>query len=237
MSNLIETARLRIEKRLLRLWFGPIDDPANRLLAALLSPLSALTRRVARKRRVALLDSGRRPARPLVVVGNLIAGGAGKTPAVIAIATELTRRSIRVGLLASGYRGTQTGPRLVDAQSDAAIAGDEAVLLARRTGVPVAAGRDRQAALSLLLAAHPEIAVVVSDDGLQHAGLPRTVELAVFASRGAGNGRLLPAGPLREPIEDALAMSALLLNGSAAPPVAHPLCFGFDIVPLGFRKL
>ena len=237
MLNLIEAARNRVEQCLLRLWYPPTGRAGHRLLAATLQPLAWLTARVAGRRRSALIAAARRPARPLLVVGNLIAGGTGKTPAVIAIALELTRRGLKVGLLAGGYRARRGGSHLVDADGDADLQGDEPVLLARRTGLPVAAGRDRQAALSVLLDRHPQLDLVISDDGLQHAGLPRTVELAVFDGRGAGNGRLLPAGPLREPLEHALAMDGLLLNGAAPAPIAHPHTFRFDVVPDGFRRV
>ena len=135
---------------------------------------------------------------PVVVVGNVLVGGAGKTPTVIAIVSLLASRGWRPGIVSRGYgRGTDD-VALVDAGASADRVGDEPLLLHRRTAVPVAVGADRIAAGHALLRAHPEVDVVVSDDGLQHLALERDVEVLVFDERGAGNGRLLPAGPLRE---------------------------------------
>ncbi len=178
------------------------------------------------------------PPRPVVVIGNLVAGGAGKTPATIAIAQALSERGWHPGLLCRGYRARRTEPRLVGAHDDAAEHGDEAVLLARATGLPVAAGRERIRALELLRASHPEIDVVLCDDGLQHEALARSVELVVFDRRGIGNGQLLPAGPLREPVAHLATMDAVLLNGdAAAPPGTRLPAFRFDVVPAGLRSL
>src|SRR5690606_9110044 len=124
--------------------------------------------------------------------------------------------------------------RLVRPRDDPAAAGDEPLLLAQSTGLPVAAGRRRAEAVARLLAAHPELDVVISDDGLQHAALARSVELAVFDERGVGNGRLLPAGPMRAPLAQAASMDALVLNGDAVAPLAHPRQYRFRIEPLRF---
>ncbi|MBN9424868.1 MAG: tetraacyldisaccharide 4'-kinase, partial [Burkholderiales bacterium] len=171
---------------------------------------------------------------PVVVVGNLVAGGAGKTPLLAALAEALSAGGWRVGIIASGYGAARRDARLVGADDDPAEHGDEAVLLAQTTGLPLAAARRRAEALALLIARHPGLQVVLSDDGLQHASLPRSVELAVFDARGAGNGRLLPAGPLREPLEHARRMDALLLNGEAAAPLPHARCFRFRVEPVRF---
>jgi len=242
---LAESPRALLERRLSRLWFGDPAEPANRRLATLLAPLSALTGLVAarRRRRIRRLPAGHRPA--IVVIGNLVVGGTGKTPAVIALAAELTRRGLRVGLLARGYRAARREPRIVAADADAAEHGDEAVLLARATGLPVAAGERRDAALALLEALDPAPDVVISDDGLQHRRLARSVEVAVFDARGAGNGRLLPAGPLREPLAHAAGMDAVLLNGDASLPqalraparAAGVPAFRFDLQPTTLRRL
>jgi tetraacyldisaccharide 4'-kinase len=173
----------------------------------------------------------------VVVIGNLVVGGTGKTPATIALARTLAERGWRVAALAGGYRAARHDARPVAPGDDAAEHGDEAVLLAQATGLPVAAGRRRGEALALLEALRPAPEVVISDDGLQHPGLPRTLEVAVFDARGAGNGRLLPAGPLREPLAHAASMDALLLNGDAAAPLQGPPCFRFCVEPTGFRAL
>jgi tetraacyldisaccharide 4'-kinase len=141
---------------------------------------------------------------PVIVVGNLLVGGAGKTPAVIAIVALLRSAGWTPGIVSRGFgRERERAVLEVEATTEARFAGDEPIVLARRTGAAVVVGSDRVAAGHALLQAHPEVDVVVSDDGLQHVGLGRDVEVVVFDERGAGNGRLLPAGPLREPIPDA----------------------------------
>lgn len=232
-----------LEARLGRLWFGP-RGPLHAVADALLAPLGALVGAVAgsRRRRIARAKASPRvPAGrpPVVVVGNLVVGGAGKTPLVIALADALAERGWRPGLLARGYRGrAEHGPaRRLRRGDDAAEVGDEAFLVAGRTGRPLAIGRDRGAALAALLGPG-DCDVVLSDDGLQHQGLPRDVELAVFDARGAGNGRCLPAGPLREPLRGALLLDALVLNGAAVePPIVHSRVFRFEVVPTQFVTL
>jgi tetraacyldisaccharide 4'-kinase len=169
------------------------------------------------------------PQVPLIVVGNLVVGGAGKTPLVAAIATALAARGLRPGIVASGYGAERDDARLVRPGDDAASAGDEALLLAQSTGLPVAAARRRADAVRLLHATDPRLDVIVSDDGLQHVGLARDIELAVVDERGLGNGLLLPAGPLRAPAEQLRSMDALVLNGDAAAPLAHPRQYRFRI--------
>jgi tetraacyldisaccharide 4'-kinase len=137
---------------------------------------------------------------PVVVVGNLTVGGTGKTPLTVWLANRLVAAGLKTGIVCRGYRGRSVGwPVLVDASSQAAAVGDEAVLLARRTACPVAAGPDRVASARRLLEADP-LDVILSDDGLQHYRLRRRCEIAVVdGKRGFGNGLCLPAGPLREP--------------------------------------
>ena len=236
-----ESLRGRLEGWLLRVWFGPASF-LDRLLALLSSPLalplSWLVSWIARRRRGRILrQQAGDPAVPVVVVGNLVAGGSGKTPLVVAIARSLTERGFRPGLLAGGYRShgatrpgeratgeraTGDGATLVDTASEAGEVGDEAVLLAIETGLPLAVGKDRAAAMACLLRAHPECDVIISDDGLQHVGLPRRLELLVIDDRGFGNGRCLPAGPLREPADRIDTVDALILasDRAGAPPVA-----------------
>jgi tetraacyldisaccharide 4'-kinase len=132
------------------------------------------------------------------VVGNVVAGGAGKTPTVIALATELMRRGYRPGIVSRGHGRRERAPCEVTLSSLAEAVGDEPLLLHRRTGCPVVVGRDRVQAGHALLASHPDLDVVLCDDGLQHLALKRQAEVLVFDERGLGNGWLLPAGPLRE---------------------------------------
>ena len=154
--------------------------------------------------------------RPVVVVGNLVVGGAGKTPTVIAVVDWLRREGWRPGVVSRGY-GRADDRALVHVQADtpAADAGDEPLLIRRRTGVPVVVARDRVAAARALLASQVEVDIIVSDDGLQHHRLPRDVEILVFDDRGAGNGLVLPAGPLRQPLPLELPPQALALYNAA----------------------
>jgi tetraacyldisaccharide 4'-kinase len=170
-------------------------------LACLLWPLSLLFALAAALRRNAyrtgLLRSGRVPV-PVIVVGNVIAGGSGKTPIVQAIVRHLRSRGLHVGIVSRGYGRRTKDCREVRTDSDAADVGDEPLLLARSCGVPVFVARRRIEAARALLHAYPETQLIVSDDGLQHYAMARDVEVCVFDERGTGNGWLLPAGPLRE---------------------------------------
>jgi tetraacyldisaccharide 4'-kinase len=147
---------------------------------------------------------------PVVVVGNVLVGGTGKTPIVAAVVQHLKAMGLTPGIIARGYKASGTasaatqssqgqGPQLVDAHTPTARSGDEPKLLAQLTGVPVCVHPQRVWAAQYLLAQHPEVNVLVSDDGLQHAKLGRDVDIVVFDERGLGNQRLLPAGLLREP--------------------------------------
>lgn len=152
---------------------------------------------------------------PLLVVGNLTAGGSGKTPLVIALIDALRARGFRPGVVSRGYGGSKPGPLLVDDVSKPAEVGDEPCLIRRRSGAPVAIGRDRAAAAQLLL--ERGVDVVIADDGLQNPSLVRDVEVCVIDGRRRfGNGLLLPAGPLREPAERLASIPFRVCNGDAA---------------------
>jgi tetraacyldisaccharide 4'-kinase len=138
---------------------------------------------------------------PVIVVGNLVVGGAGKTPTVIALVQALQAAGWHPGVLSRGYGRTSDEVQAVTAAAQPASVGDEPLLIQRRTQVPVWVGRDRCAAAQALCRQHPYVDVLVSDDGLQHLALQRQAELVVFDERGCGNGLLLPAGPLREPLQ------------------------------------
>ncbi|MDO9075057.1 MAG: tetraacyldisaccharide 4'-kinase [Rubrivivax sp.] len=140
---------------------------------------------------------------PVLVVGNLVVGGAGKTPTVIAIVQALQARGHRPGIVSRGHGRQDHGARAVAATDSPTDVGDEPLLLQRRCGVPLWVGSDRVDAGRRLCAAQPEVDVLVADDGLQHTRLARRAELVVFDERGIGNGLLLPAGPLREPLPSA----------------------------------
>jgi tetraacyldisaccharide 4'-kinase len=171
-------------------------------LACALWPISLAFRALASLRRAAyrsgIFKSGP-VAVPVVVVGNVVAGGAGKTPIVRAIVDHLASRGIRAGIVSRGHGRNTTGCREVQADSTANEVGDEPLLLARTCHVPVFVARRRIEAARALLQAHPQTQVIVSDDGLQHYAMQRDIEICVFDERGTGNGWLLPAGPLREP--------------------------------------
>lgn len=171
-------------------------------LACLLWPLAQLYGLLVRLRRALYRRGILRSERfkvPVVVVGNVVAGGAGKTPLVIALVRHLQAQRIAVGVVSRGYG--RSGSDCVEVTPTAPLAqtGDEPALIHKVTGVPVFVADKRAEALRALLAAHPETAVVLCDDGLQHYALQRDIEIAAFDDRGAGNGWLLPAGPLREP--------------------------------------
>ena len=135
---------------------------------------------------------------PVIVVGNVVAGGSGKTPAVISIVQHLLARGRRVGVVSRGYGRSTDDCREVDARSTAREVGDEPKLIQRKTGAPVYVARNRPEAVAALLRRHPAIDCIVCDDGLQHLALARDIEVCAFDDSGVGNGFLLPAGPLRE---------------------------------------
>ena len=140
------------------------------------------------------------PGRPVIVVGNVIAGGAGKTPVTMALVQHLRARGLNPGVISRGHGRRTTDCRPVLPGSPARDVGDEPALIARHCpGTPVFVALRRLDAARALLAAHPDTGVIICDDGLQHLALRRDVEICVFNDQGVGNGWLLPAGPLREP--------------------------------------
>ena len=195
------TLRDRAAATLQRSWQG-----RGALSTALLPAAAAFEALAATRRQLfarGLRESARLPV-PVIVVGNLVVGGAGKTPTTIAVVELLGRRGYTPGIVSRGYGRSGAGIAMVTADASAHDVGDEPLLLQRRTGVAVVVDADRIAAGHALLRLHPAIDVIVSDDGLQHLALERDVEILVFDERGAGNGRLLPAGPLRERMPKAL---------------------------------
>lgn len=202
-------------------------------LALLLSPLAWLHAGVLALRRAAyrsgFLATHRLPV-PVIVVGNFVVGGTGKTPFTIALARALAAAGRRPGIVSRGYGGTERGPAAVAPGADPARFGDEPVLMAAAAGCPVFVGRARAGAGRALLAAHPDVDVILCDDGLQHLALARDFEIAIFDARGVGNGLLLPAGPLRErprPVD------AVVRNGGGAGRGEHAMHVVLD----GCRRL
>jgi tetraacyldisaccharide 4'-kinase len=213
------TLKSRLAQTLQDHWWRAKPSPLARLLSPLsqvYAGLAALHRSHALKQAVAL------PV-PVVVVGNWVVGGAGKTPTVIALVQALQAQGWRPGIVSRGYGGSASTPRSVTPKASPHEVGDEPLLMQRRTRVPVWVGRDRVAAAQALCHQHPEVDVLVSDDGLQHHALRRSAEIIVFDERGAGNGLLLPAGPLREALpKGALApyQQMLYSAGLASTPIA-----------------
>lgn len=197
-------------------------------LAWLLLPCAALFGCLTMLRRAAYAQGWLNVVRvraPVVVVGNVTVGGTGKTPTVIALVEALRAAGFSPGVVSRGYgarRARGAPPAPITPTTPAAVAGDEPLLIARRTRAPVWVSPDRVGAAQALCAAHPEVDVIVSDDGLQHYRLARAVELVVFDHRLGGNGFLLPAGPLREPLSRR--RDATLVNNpfdATLPPWPH----------------
>lgn len=170
---------------------------------------------------------------PVVIVGNLTVGGTGKTPLVIWLASWLQTKGHRPGIVLRGYGGqSQTWPRQVEADTSANEVGDEAVLLAHRTGCPVVAAPDRVAAARRLVA-NNDCTIIISDDGLQHYRLRRDYEISVVdGQRRYGNGFCLPAGPLREPAKRAKMVDLVVTNGKGEESEMM-----MDVQPTGIRNL
>jgi len=219
----------RLSQRIERHWYQ-----AAWWLTALLAPLEGLFALVSALRRMAYrlrLLRSHQLAVPVVVIGNINVGGVGKTPLTLSLLAALQARGVRVGVVSRGYGGTHQQPTLVSADCSPQLVGDEPLLLAA-SGAPVAVGRDRVAAGELLLHVHPDLQLILTDDGLQHYRLARTLEVVVLdGGRGLGNGHLLPAGPLREPASRLASVDAVVVNGVASSlplPAALP-CFQMQL--------
>lgn len=200
--------RAGIENWLVRHWYGDHQPP---WYLRALEPLYRFGFNRAQKR----ARNGNRLYRaplPVIVVGNLTAGGAGKTPLVIRLCQLAVDMGLKPGIATTGYGRDSKETLLVKAEDDAGNCGDEPVLLARRTGVPVVVAADRLEAVRVL--AEMDLDLVFSDDGLQHAALERDIELCVVdGERGFGNGHLIPAGPLREPVARLATVDYVIANG------------------------
>ena len=200
-----------MERALTELWYR---EPAG---PSLLQPLGWLYGGLVALRRRAYASGWARSAgagRPVVVVGNLTVGGTGKTPLTLWLARALRAAGLRVGIVARGYGSRNGGaPRRVALGSRWQEVGDEPLILARRSACPTVVGTDRLAAARVLAA--DDVDVILADDGLQHLRLARDCEIVVIdGARGIGNGRLLPAGPLREPATRLREVDAVVVNGA-----------------------
>lgn len=178
---------------------------------------------------------------PVLVVGNISVGGTGKTPAVIYLAQQLKLAGYYPGIISRGYGRSNYSVQAVFSDSSPDRVGDEPLLIAMRTGCPVFVGNDRVAAGLALLNQHPEVNVIISDDGLQHYRLKRSLEIAVIdADRAFGNGYLIPAGPLREPIVRLSSVDAIIVNGEAVAlklPLPNRNVFSMRLVGEAFFSL
>ncbi|MDB5930814.1 MAG: lipid-A-disaccharide kinase [Polaromonas sp.] len=158
---------------------------------------------------------------PVIVVGNVVAGGAGKTPLVMALVKHLQAQGLNVGVVSRGYGRLADDSLEVRPDTPVHESGDEPALIQHASGAPVFVARQRTRAVRDLLAAYPATSVVVCDDGLQHYALERDIEIVVFDDRGVGNGWLLPAGPLREPWPERLRQGVdLVLHTGQKPAFA-----------------
>jgi len=179
--------------------------------------------------RIGLLSSHRLPV-PVMIIGNITVGGTGKTPLLISLAERLKSQGFKPGVISRGYGGKATSwPQPVNAESTADWVGDEALLIARRTGCPMAVG-PRRVEAALWLLEHDDCDVILSDDGLQHYALKRDVEIAVIdGDRRFGNGFFLPAGPLREPIERLQSVDFVVVNGGETADNEFAMALSGDV--------
>lgn len=202
-----------IEAKLDRAWYEGERAPLWSWLLMPVFRVVVLLRRFLY--RIGILSSHRLPV-PVVVIGNITVGGTGKTPLAIALIDALRGRDIQCGIISRGYGGkTQRTPVPVQPESDVGQSGDEALMMAKRTRAPVCVHPRRVLAGEYLLS-KADVDVILCDDGLQHYALARDIEIAVIdGERGLGNGRMLPAGPLREPVRRLRGVDHIVVNGDA----------------------
>ncbi len=210
---------MSLEQRLQHIWSG--RGPT----AVLLLPLAGLFGLITTFRRALYRAGAIRRHRldvPVLVVGNLVAGGAGKTPTTLALVDLLKREGWHPGVISRGHGRRSDALVHVEPDTPAARCGDEPLLLRLRGRVPVCVAADRVAAGRALCAHHPEVDIVLCDDGLQHLRLARDAQVMVFDERGAGNGWLQPAGPLRETVPSTVPPRSLVFYNAEAPSTALP---------------
>ena len=203
---------MKFGERLLQAWYQ--GHPALYLLW----PLEQLYRSVVKRKRQQFINGETQTYRapvPVIVVGNITVGGTGKTPLILWLIEQCQAQGLRVGVVSRGYGARPPSfPWTVRATDSAEQAGDEPLLIVQRSGVPLVIAPERAQAVQQLLAEHT-VDLVLSDDGLQHYGLARDLELVLIdAARGLGNQRCLPMGPLREPVERLQSVDAILFNGA-----------------------
>lgn len=196
----------------------------------LLQPLACLTCWVARRRlqQFRLHPPQKISPAKIIVVGNIVVGGSGKTPFIIWLASVLSQHNLRYGIVSRGYGGkSKVWPQRVNANSDAKLVGDEPVLLAKKLACPIAVSPKRTEAIAAL--AHENLDVIIADDGLQHFAMARDVEVVMIdAARGLGNALCMPAGPLREPASRMESVDFVVYNGGDSQTwtmALQPVCF------------
>ncbi len=230
----------RLQRFFNQVWYG--DRAA---VACSLQPLAVLVKHITERKRRRYLAGNVgvfRAAIPVIVVGNITVGGTGKTPLVISLVQALLAHGFRPGIVSRGYGGRAPYyPYLIQPGDVASVCGDEPLLLFQRTGVPVVVD-PRRAEAARVLQEQTDCDVIVSDDGLQHYALGRTYEIVVLdGGRGIGNARLLPAGPLREPVERLRSVNALVINGVAIHDsftrLPHQHCYNMSLEPAAFQGL
>ncbi len=239
--------KARVESALLNIWYS--GQPPGLVTGFTLGLLECIYKalRWATRQNYKSIAAKKASHPPVLVVGNLIAGGAGKTPIVMAICQYMVARGDKVGIVSRGYGRSDKAPILIDPSQNAPAAGDvgdEPLFLSRETGCPVAVCADRNQAVRLLLANFPDMKLIVSDDGLQHHKLGRQIEWVVFDRRAHGNGRMLPAGPLREPLSRLDSVDAVLCSNiqpeSLSKVLDWPLRDNWHAIHVqlkGFRQL
>lgn len=227
--------RAALDPRLNAIWYRDAPPPWHlRVLVPLYRALHAFERsRQSRDRARDLED------KCIIVVGNLTAGGSGKTPLVIRLCELLGAAGLKPGVASRGYGRNDKQQRLVTGSSNPDLVGDEPLLIARRTGVPVMVGPRRENVARALF--ERGVDVVISDDGLQHYRMPRAIEICVIdGQRGFGNGHLLPAGPLREDPSRLATVDRVVINGGEAgllPGTAALVGIEYEPMELHPRKL
>jgi len=224
--------RSTTESWLLRHWYGGHRPPWY--LRALEPVYLALFRR--KQRKGVQAAPGGRGKLPLIVVGNITAGGSGKTPMVMHLSRLAVQMGLRPGIVSTGYGRQGSSTRLVNPDSEPRTCGDEPVLLAKRTGALVVVAKSRADAIAKL--AERDIDLVISDDGLQHPGLAPDIELClVDGERGLGNGHLLPAGPLREPAGRLEKVDFVVTTGAWSGQPAKLDSVEMQLAPGDFKSL
>jgi len=224
---------MKLQNWIERHWYAKQPGPLNRLL-----PLEKLYRRLVEKRRLAYANgkkaSWRAPV-PVIIVGNISVGGSGKSPVVARLACYFQRQGFHPGMISRGY-GSQAKnyPFRVEPDSDPREAGDEPVMLAQQTGLPVAIDPQRPRAAQLLIDEGCDL--LIADDGLQHLALQRDIELVIIdGARGLGNGHCLPVGPLREPAQRLQTVDWVLCQGDLQQPLAiQPIHYALE--QTGWRR-